>query len=276
MLYSRCLFVSIVFLLLFSCKTHEYNYIGSTGSRYGINPFPSNSEWEKIILDIQNRTSNKTNKSILWPVTSYNNGVVNCSFPNNELEDNYSFAKFDFNEEYFNYFDKNKIDVILLIEPGLPSVDNSIEIVLNHYSHHKSVVGICIDFEWSVNEYNKGNKRNIEKWLFQLSDVNKNYLLVLKHWDLTELEYYLDDNLLYLQSLEGINNRKEMKYRFSNWYRKFYPNFVGVEVGLKKDHKIWEGLTNPLEYIYKDLVTIPYKQFSFFWNEETIMDILEY
>lgn len=275
---NRIIILFIFICLLYSCQTTNTVYSGSTGSRYGVSPFPSSEEWGNYIKKMPKLVGHKSRPSILWSVGTYNDEKLLFSFPGKDNSTyKTQFSNLDFNDEYLNYFDKNNIDVFLLIEPGFSPVYDSIVVVLDQYSNHKSVKGICIDLEWYFTEESETSaayvtSRKIELWYNKMTANNK--ILMLKHWDINRIDPFLNSNIIYIQSLEGVVSSEDLKSRHTYWVRKFYPSGVGIEIGFKNDEHFWMKYKNPMNKLYEELKTSTPFDFSFYWNESTLINVI--
>lgn len=251
----------LLMLLFLGCRSSEFNYVGTTGSRYGLSPYPSKEKWTDI-LEVLSR-DNKRNPMILWVVGSYTDKSIKFNFPGKDNPDfKILYSDIDLNEEYLKFFDKKGIDVFLMVEPGDARINEVVKRAVNTYSHHSSVKGICIDLEWyRVNENNpfgtKLDSHSIKSLLFHLKKEDPKLKLILKHWNINNMDHYPSRDIVYLQSLEGVDSLGDVKDRYLIWYKKFYPSKVGVEAGFVKSSLYWSSLKNPLESfpLYIDRLT---------------------
>ncbi|MGL1894107.1 MAG: hypothetical protein OCD02_20935 [Spirochaetaceae bacterium] len=269
----KFLVLLFLFVISLSCQSN-LTYSGTTGSRYGIDPFPTMKEWVEYTNNVN--ITNKSKDSILWIVGSYIPDGVKMSFEGKDSSSkNIYFSEFDFNEKYLSYFDDSKIDVFLLLEPGKSLIPSSISYILEKYKSHKSIVGICIDLEWldPNNEY-MITKSNIEKWIEVIKTFDPKYKLILKHWNTNNIEHYFNEDIIYVQSMEGINNEQELRNRHALWSRKFYPSPIGFEFGFIEDKEYWSRYDNPITDIYNLLIgENTTGEFSYFWNESSLLDV---
>lgn len=269
--------ILILFALLFlGCRSSNFDSFGTTGSRYGIKPFPSKDKWVTILNNLTSDKRNKSDPTILWVVGSYSDSNIKLNFPGkNNRSYNILYSEIDLNRDYLNHFDKNDIDVYLLIEPGNSNLSEVIRSIVRRYSEHKSVKGICVDLEWfRVDKDNpfgaKADINTIKSILFHVKSVNKNYKLILKHWNIYNIDHFPSSDIMYLQSFEGIKSTEELTKRHQLWYRKFYPSSIGAEVGFDKDKSQWETIENPVVMLPNILnSTVPVES-SFFWSESSL------
>lgn len=267
-------FVAVIFVLLVSCQSLENDFtIGTTAAMSVLDPFPEPHEWERYLDLLSKGFDKKTNRSVLWVTGTYSDKGIIFNFPGpNNLNKNVYYSNIDYNEAFFSYFDKINLDVFLLIEPGVSSVEDCLDIVLEKYHRHKSIKGVCIDLEW----YNHlSTRQSINTWLEIVLKYDSHYKLLLKHWNINNIDSVLSDNLIYIQSMEGLSNLDEIKKRHFSWFRKFYPAHVGIEIGFESDYNLWFSDQNLLFKIDSDLGLFTLNEGSIYWNEKTIMDFTE-
>lgn len=257
-------------LLIFSCTTEQY-YVGSTGARYGINPFPDKELWVKYIDKISTSVGKGPEGSILWSVGSFTISGIKMNFPGIDSAD-IKYDEIDYNKEYLAYFDNKKLSVVLLIEPNKSNVNLAIFAALEKYKENKSVIGICIDLEWYEDE--TISSETISSWLQIIKSINKSYTLMIKHWNINRIEPFINNNVTYIQSMEGINNIEELKQRHLLWARTFYPCPIGIEVGFPNDN-FWFNYQNPIQYIYSEIDKESLYKSSIYWSESTLVNYLD-
>lgn len=262
--------LSFIIYLFFSCASSSENlYIGTTGARYGISPFPDSRKWTKYITSLVKSSESRANDSILWVCGSFSKNGLRMNFPGKERE-GISFDVIDYNAEYLEYFNKKKIDVFLMIEPDNLDFEYALKSVLDKYSGNKCVKGICIDLEWLDNKitYNK-----IESLFKTVKSYNSSNKLILKHWNINMVEPYLKTDVIYIQNMEGVSSIDELEKRYKLWERKFFPSPVGMEIGFKEDLYLYE-YNNPIRDIV-NLFNDERDNLSLFWCEETVIEYLK-
>lgn len=267
-------FVAVILLFLVSCQSSKNNFsIGTTAAISVLNPFPEPQEWEGYLDILSKGFDKKINRSLLWVTGTYSDQGMIFNFPRgNNLKENIYYSNIDYNETFFSYFDKNNIDVFMLIEPGISSVEDCLNIALGKYHKHKSIKGICIDLEW----YNSiSNVKSINTWLEIVLKYDSDYKLLLKHWNINKIDSVSSENLIYIQSMEGLSNFDEIKKRHLSWVRKFFPAHVGIEIGFENDYDLWFSENGLLLDVVSDLETFTLNEGSIYWNEKTIMDYIE-
>jgi len=161
------------------------------------------------------------------------------------------FSSTDKHEPYLDYFDSRGIKVFLQLEPGFANVLTLIDLVLNRYKHHPSVIGIGIDVEWYRNASEGGaNARAtdalVQQWDQRVKSHNPNYRLFVKHFDLASLPSAPFGNVVYVNDSQSHGNLtnflSEMK-QFADFY---FPNTVGFQYGYETDRSWWSTLASPI------------------------------
>lgn len=261
--------------MMFSCvSSFEEYYTGTTGSMYGIRPFPSAEEWGEYIEIVNKRSDKKSGEAILWLVGTYYREGVKFNFPGTLASQNITFSNFDFNEKYLTYFKKNNIDVFLMIEPGSADLVELTGLVLEQYGQKNQISGLAFDLEWYERE-EKLSSSDIEEILILMGSYNKKYSLIIKHWNINGFEKYDDERLVYMQSIEGLSDMLDINKRHKFWSRTLYPNRVGVEVGFDSDKEIWAPLEDPIGFYFQEFYQTTGIKTSMFWNEQTLKEIIK-
>lgn len=267
------LYISLICICM-SCVTVDPYYTGTTGSRYGIEPFPSSSEWEELIDGVHTAADKKSEKALLWIVGTYYRGGLKLNFPGESEVESISFDNFDFNTQYLKYFSKKGIDVFLTIEPGAADINTAVDLVLKEYGSSGYIKGIAIDLEWYEGE-NILKREEISSILKLLLDYNENYTLIIKHWNINGFDKVDSSSIIYVQTMEGLNSIAEVSKRHKFWSRTLYPNRVGLELGFDSNKKYWKGLNSPITDYYNEMFQVTDVKTTMFWNEKTVKKALE-
>ncbi len=274
-----------IFTLLLTLQTtwaeSSIVWAGARSSIYGAVPFPEDSSWGFIMKNMVAKNSAQIPCGI-WIVGHLDSRNGNCflefekpdtmttvpdhvSFLGDDPDWNYEVND---HEATLNYFDVNGIKVMLQVEPGLADLPTLMDIVMQKYGHHESVIGFGFDIEWfnvpddqNVNGGETGyeNKVNYElasSWNNQLKEYNPNYQLFLKHWlkdYLAETANDIIDDILYIDDSQGFGYADdplwEMEWEFADWASYFNPAPVGYQIGYEQDVDWWPNLDDPLENI---------------------------
>ena len=91
--------------------------------------------------------------SVVWIVGTVHGDTCWLNFPAPSEDEkhkypNVLFSYRDANEAYLDLFDQHGVRVWLQVEPSGADVSTLIDMVLQRYSSHPSVVGFGVDGEW--------------------------------------------------------------------------------------------------------------------------------
>ncbi len=172
------------------------------------------------------------------------------------------FKETDVHEEYLTAFDSAGIKVYLQVESGYANMNTLIDLVINQYGHHKSVIGFGIDVEWymSLNDkdINDGYTHNhpitdslAEAWLKKIKSHNTDYTMFLKHWDkyMMPPNYRGNGDIIFLDDSQNLKSFSSMRDEFEEWADYFNPNPAHFQVGYTADKSWWQSMTNPMQEI---------------------------
>ena len=205
-------------------------------------------------------------------------GRCTLSFPSNKTYQHIFFETQDINEDYLTAFDDNGIKIWLQVEPGFADINQLIDLVLERYGHHPSVLGFAVDLEWrwgwpQTQKTVPVTDEEANQWLNKTKSHNPNYKLFLIHW-LTEVMpptarkdiVFIDDG----QHFDGLDSLVD---DFKLWGENFSQTDVGYQVGYESDQNWWSKLEKPPREIGSALIkNIPNCRFVF-WTDETIFGL---
>ncbi len=220
---------------------------------------------------------------------------------NTPTPDKVNFAlNYDKHEPFLSHFDEVGVKVYLQVESGYADMEKLIEIVMERYKHHESVIGFGVDVEWYKSmdpEDMNGEAHNdpvtdaeAEKWEKKVKSYNSDYRIFLKHWDSDMMPdnyrgdiVFVDDSQMFMEYF-GCENEDEcidaMVEKFSDgWANHFYPNPVHFQVGYDKDKKWWDLIDNPnpIQKIGKaisDPITSRGQECGIIWVDFTFNDVV--
>ncbi|MCP4148785.1 MAG: hypothetical protein GY757_13645 [bacterium] len=290
---KRLIFVLIVFILMVGCKkevnqnggdlpVEKYaKYAGVRSSVYGIKPFPGPEGWEKAIDAMAGYFENSTPCAV-WIIGILEEPkTCHLEFPSDGKQyTNISFLDHDKHEAYLDYFDEKGIKVFLQVEPANGDVETLIDLVLNRYMHHPSVIGLGIDVEWYKEFDNpkwgvKVDDATAEKWEKQVKCYKSSYRMFLKHWDRLWMPPNYRGDILFISDSQQLKDQDEMQKEFVDyWAAFFYPNPVGFQVGYEADYQWWQKLTTPPKGIGEPLIQAIPQEVSIFWVDFTLRKVL--
>lgn len=279
----------LVLLSLVSCgsKLSGVKYVGVRSSSYGIMPFPDPSGWRQAIESI-NGSFRGAVPFAIWIVgeTGPTNEICQLQFPSDgDTYLNVIFGNTDKHEGYLKYFDEHGIKVFLQVEPCSADVEWLIDIVLNRYKHHPSIIGFGVDCEW----YQQAEAEAIgmdpgfgmkvldedaKAWEERTKSHNKDYKLFLKHWDFNWMPPNYRGDIIFINDTQEIGSLKGMMYEYKDWADAFYPNEVMFQTGYLADKRWWKKLTDPPRDIAKACKKFGVKQtYGICWVDFTLRDV---
>ncbi len=183
----------------------------------------------------------------------------------------------DINEQTLNLFDEKGFQVWLQAEPGNANVDGLIDIVLNQYKHHPSVVGFGIDVEWykSTNgpEGQPITDEEAKHWVAAIREHNPEYRLFLKHWEKNWMPPTEREGIFFVDDSQQFESFDQMLNEFEEWGKAFAPAPVGFQYGYPADKAWWQTMQDPPHDIGQALIDkVPNTQ-GLFWVDFTVLDI---
>lgn len=265
----------------YSADLKNVIYAGARSSSYGIRPFPDNQTWLNILQKMKNSFPG-SEASAIWIVGELK-GEDSCRlyFPSNgKTHDYIHFEKYDKHESYLTFFDQNNIKVFLQVEPGKADVPKLIDLVLNRYKHHPSIIGFGVDVEWYGHSDRPGwgipvNDSTARKWESKVKSYNQNYKLFLKHWDREWMPANYRGEIIFVSDSQIFDRMSDMLDEFdSYWADYFYPNMVMYQVGYPADKKWWGDLPVPPKNLGDSIARRVKQNCGIFWVDFTLKEVL--
>jgi hypothetical protein len=215
--------------------------------------------------------------SALWIVGILDGEGTYLNF-NCETEDsNIRCGYADMNDAVLDLFDQKGFEVWLQVEPGNASMDELIDIVLNHYKDHPSVVGFGLDVEWykSTNgpEGQPITDEEAKRWVESIRKINPNYQLFLKHWDGEWMPPTYRDGIVFINDSQQFESFDQLMDDFTAWGKKFAPSPVGYQYGYPADKKWWQELQDPPGEIGRAILKDIPNTTGLFWVDFTLLDM---
>lgn len=143
-------------------------------------------------------------------------------------------------------YDAKGVKAILQVESGDADVGRCFEIAWLRFKQHPCVMGFAMDAEWYFT--NKSPDKSgipvpddaARRWMEQVLGYNKNFVLVLKHWDATHMpKTYRHPHLWFLTDSQEFKTRADWLKDMASWDRAFKGSVVGAQYGYPKDKKWW-------------------------------------
>jgi hypothetical protein len=215
----------------------------------------------------------------VWIVgTIYGEGTF-LNFPAPDaVDENIRFTYADMNEELLTRFDEVGGRVWLQVEPGHADVLELIDILLNQYGHHPSVVGVGIDVEWfESTTYPEGSAVTDEQaaeWVAAVRKHNPDYQIFLKHWLVEKMPPTYRDGVLFIDDSQGFESFDGMVAEFSEWGVHFSGASVGYQFGYETDKSWWSLMDDPMAEIGQRLVDEIPNTVGLYWVDFTIFELV--
>jgi hypothetical protein len=260
-------------------------FAGVRSSAYGIKPFPTPEGWGKAMNTMAGYFPGSTPVGV-WIAGRLNGRTtgINLEFPRpNDGVDYgplYTFADTDKHEPFLSYFDANGIKVFLQIEPGFADVNKSMDLVLNRYKHHPSVIGFGIDIEWFNNA--KTDAPNglatdalVKGWEANVKSHNPKYRLFVKHFRKGDLPPSYRGDVVFVNDSQQIASLDEFIAEYKDFADFFYPNTVMFQIGYRSDKVWWGNLATPIPKVLGEkLVSKTRQDCGVVWVDFTLRDVL--
>ena len=118
----------------------------------------------------------------------------------------------DMNQQPLDLFDMNGFKVWLQVEPANDDMITLIDLVLNQYKHHPSVIGFGVDVEWYKSDGSPLGTpitdEEAEAWVKAIRAHNPNYKLFLKHWEIEYMPPTYRDGVVFINAVNSLNHLK--------------------------------------------------------------------
>lgn len=187
----------------------------------------------------------------LWNVGGLSGRGMKVEFPkpSSGSYPNITFQSSDKHEKYLKYFDDNNMKVWLSLEPGYASVDQLIDLSLNRYKHHRSVLGIQVDVEWYNGTCEDCGQKVpddvAQRWEQKVKAHNPAFTLALKHYDPAWMPPTYRGDIVFTNDSQFFESLEGWVAEFQVWADEFYPNPVIYQYGYQSDKKWWGKLAKP-------------------------------
>jgi hypothetical protein len=299
MIYICCLLLAVSPFIYFGCKPGAANNepeepeilfsrAGLRASSYGAgNPFPVPDYWVNSTNSMASRFQAAT-PTLVWIVgimhfrrSGNASGNTILNFPPPTAGASYSniiFSTGDENEEYLNAFDQNGVKVWLQVEPADADISTLIQLVMDRYASHPSVIGFGVDVEW--HRYGQGNQEGspvtdnqARAWSELVRGYHPSFMLFLKHWLISKMPPNYREGIMFLDDSQQFNSMNQMVAEFEQWGRNFFPSPVGFQYGYSADRTWWNGLGDPPRDIGDEILSRIPNTSDLFWVDFTMTEI---
>jgi len=152
-----------------------------------------------------------------------------------------------------------------------------IDLVLNQYKHHPSVIGFGVDVEWYKSAGDPLGTpitdEEAEAWVKAIRAHNPNYRLFLKHWEIEYMPPTYRDGIVFINDSQQFESFDHLVNEFAEWGAYFAPSPVGFQYGYPADRVWWKELQDPPADIGNTLLEKIPNTTSLFWVDFTIKEI---
>ncbi len=253
-------------------------FAGVRSSEYGIKPFPLPEEWDKAMTAMV-RYFPGARKAAIWIVgTIGEDGSAKLEFPGDgNTYPKVVFAEEDKHEPYLRYFDEHGVYVFLQVEPGFADVLMLIDLVLNRYGHHPSVIGFGVDVEWYKDTKTGGipiTNSKAQEWEERVKAHNPNYRLFLKHWEQAYMPPSYRGEIVFVDDSQQFKSLEELVDEFTDWAERYYPNPVFYQIGYPADKVWWGEFDVPPQEIGQALAKVTRQTSGIFWVDFTLRQVV--
>ncbi|OUM62967.1 hypothetical protein PIROE2DRAFT_10595 [Piromyces sp. E2] len=261
-------------------KWAGFNYsLSGVKNSFGI--VPSDSDVTGYVNSMKNRINKDAKPTLLLTVGTYSNDKCVFGFNQPKNTANLSNVRFNSQDKFssiLNQCDKKGINVWLVVEPGNNKLTDLAKIVLDQYGNHKSVQGFGVDLEWwNRNSNSNGTKLSnaeAEKVVTYIQGRNRNYTLVVKHWDASFMPKNYTNSIILVNTSQSFTSRNNMINIFNSWAKTFNNNKVMFEIGFKSDKTIWKNDPIGVAKSIVSSVSQYNKQIGIIWTEFTMKDLV--
>ena len=170
-----------------------------------------------------------------------------------------NFGTVDKIEPLLDAYDSAGLKVYLQVESADADIPMLMDLIMNRYQHHPSVIGFGVDAEWYHEAQYPGEGRKltnaeVNDWAAQVKTFDPDYKLLVKHWDYAWLSNARPSNVLFLTDSEQIGSLNNAKNEYIAWIDHFGTSEVGFQIGYPSDQSWWSTLTDPAASIMNPVI----------------------
>ena len=246
-------------------------------STYGIGGNPGPEYFVSVGKQISARFP-ASHPEAIWIVGEFfGGGMTYLSFHAKTDDPNVVSGYVDMNEQTLDMFDENGFKVWLQVESANADMITLIDLVMNQYKHHPSVIGFGVDVEWYESDGSPLGTpitdEEAEAWVNAVRAHNSDYKLFLKHWETEFMPPTYREGIVFIDDGQGYASLDEIVNEFSAWGEHFAPAPVGFQYGYLSDKIWWKELQDPPTEIGKALLEEIPNTVSLFWVDFTLQEI---
>ncbi len=276
---TRCLFIILVLAGCSSPNSNPKEDVLQAGFRYSsygpsYNPGP---EYWPYVGEQMSAKFPGSKPAALWIVGIVDGDGTYLNLPCETEDPHIRCGYVDMNNDILDTFDEKGYAVWLQVEPGNASIDELIDIVLDQYKDHPSVVGFGIDVEWYKStggpEGQPITDEEAQRWVSAIRKHDRDYQLFLKHWDEAWMPPTVRDGIMFVNDSQQFESFDQLVAEFTAWGQFFAPSPVGFQFGYPADKKWWQDLQDPPKDIGQAILDNVPNTKGIFWVDFTILDV---
>jgi hypothetical protein len=173
---------------------------------------------------------------------------------------NVTFGTTDAIDPLLTAYDNAGLKVYLQVESADADIQMLMDLIMNQYKQHPSVMGFGVDVEWYHEAQYPGWGRKltdteVNSWATKVTTYNPNYRLMVKHWDATYLSNARPNNVLFLTDSEAIGSLSAATSEYIAWVDHFGTSQVGFQIGYPSDMSWWSKLADPVSSMINPVIT---------------------
>lgn len=246
-------------------------------STYGIGSNPGPEYWLSVGQEMSSRFPNSHPEAI-WIVGNFlGDGMTYLSFHAPTDDPHVTSGYVDMNDQTLSLFDQHGFKIWLQVEPANADMLMLIDLVLNQYKHHPSVIGFGVDVEWYKSDGSPLgttiSDAEAEAWVKAIRAHNPEYKLFLKHWETEYMPPSYRDGIVFINDSQQFDSFDHMLREFTAWGEHFAPASVGFQYGYPADKTWWKDLQDPPGDIGNALIENISNTASLFWVDFSIKEI---
>jgi len=172
---------------------------------------------------------------------------------------NVTFGTTDAIEPLLTAYDQAGLKVYLQVESADADMNMLMDLVMNRYKQHPSVIGFGVDVEWyHQKQYPDGRPltdNEVTTWAMKVATYNPNYFLMVKHWDPSYLSNARPVNVLFLTDSEQIGSLSAAISEYTDWVDHFGTSQIGFQIGYPSDMSWWSKLSDPASSMINPVIS---------------------
>lgn len=245
-------------------------------SAYGPEWDPGPAYWRDVAQQMAARLPG-SRPGAVWIVGTLEGQGVRLNFPGKSDHPLIQFSPQDGNEDTLTLFDRAGVRTWLQVEPGNAPVETLIDLVLERYGHHPSIIGVGIDLEWyrsaDAPDGKPATDEDAVAWRRAVRAHDPKYRIFLKHWRSDHLPPTERRGITFIDDSQIFPDLQAMVAEFVEWGRTFAPAPVGFQIGYETDRRWWQPLPDPPATIGRQLVERVPNLTGIYWVDFSVLNV---